>query len=60
MKKIYIKVDDDIPEEKALRIAAKLMEALPNKHGLCTFTDGSVASFNERSKNTVIWVWKER
>ena len=59
-KKIYIKVDDDIPEEKALRLASMLLKELPEKKGLCTFTDGSVASFNERTKNTVIWVWKER
>lgn len=60
MKKIYITVYDDIPEEKALRIASKLLEALPDRKGLCTFTDGSAACFNESAKNLSIWVWKDK
>ncbi len=60
MKKIYITVYDDIPEDKALRLAAMLLQELPEKKGLCTFTDGSVANFNERAKNTSITIWRER
>lgn len=58
-KRIYITVLDDIPEEKALMLAKMTLQALPDKKGIVTFTDGSVASFNERAKNTSIFIWKD-
>lgn len=60
-KKIYIGIwDDDIPEEKALMLAQMALQSLPDKKGIVSFTDGSMASFNERAKNTTIHIWKDR
>lgn len=59
-KRIYITILDDIPEDKALMLAQLTIQALPDKKGLVTFTDGSVASFNERAKNTSIFIWKDK
>ena len=59
-KRIYITILDYIPEDKALMLAQLTIHALPDKKGLVTFTDGSVASFNERAKNTSIYIWKDK
>jgi hypothetical protein len=59
-RKIYITVWDDIPEDKALRLAKMALEALPKKHGIVTFTEGSVAHVHEtKAKNTSITIWKD-
>lgn len=60
-KKINIGIwGDDIPEEKALMLAQMALQALPDKKGIVSFTDGSMASFNEKAKNTTIHIWKDR
>lgn len=60
-RKIYIGIwGDDIPEDKALMLAQMALQSLPDKKGIVSFTDGSMASFNERAKNTTIHIWKDR
>ena len=58
-KTIYIRIWDDIPEDKALLLARMALQSLPEKQGIVTFTDGNGASFNERAKNTTIHIWKD-
>lgn len=60
MKRIYLTVYDNIPEEKALRFAAKLIEVLPERQGVVKWEDGTCAAFNERAKNTSITLWMDK
>ena len=61
-KKIYITHDDDVSARDAIQAVKVALFEIPENEwvGVVELSNGLELSFNEKTKNLSIWVWRGR